>query len=203
MDNPGDSYTPVWRTPLAMALLAWMGLAIGAIVGVWRGLETLPPGVVLGLAAGLLVACPVLLLIWSFWTMMRDPVTGWIAPSALLAFLGGMVPAWGPLLDAGVRLNFESHRPTYEAVVADAAAGRLARLSAAPGGWVEEDRDGLRFRYRGGRPERIDFIWARNAYIEAGVRYNARPCRPTPRMKCLGAGLPLANGYSHYVLLRP
>jgi hypothetical protein len=203
MDDPGDSFTPVWRSPLAMVLLAWMVLAIGGILGAWRAMEALPPMMALGLAMGLFVLAPVLLLAWSFWTMMRDPVTGWIAPSALLTFLGAMVPAWGPLLDAGVRLNFETHHAAYDVIVADSRAGRLMRASSSPGGWVEEDRDGLRFRYRGGRPERIDFIWSRNQFLEAGVRYNARPCRPTVRVKCLAAGLPLDNGYSHYVLLRP
>lgn len=203
MDDLGDSFTPVWRAPLAMVLLAWMAAAVCTVLGAWRILEALPPVMALGVGVGLLVVAPALLLVWSFWTMMRDPVTGWIAPSALLGFLGGMIPAWGPLLDTGIRLNFETHRPAYEAIVADGRAGRLVRATTSPGGWVEEDRDGLKFRYRGGRPERIDFIWSRNDFLEAGVRYNAHPCHPTPQLKCLAAGLPLAEGYSHYVLLRP
>ncbi|MBL8556936.1 MAG: hypothetical protein JNL41_21875 [Phenylobacterium sp.] len=198
-----DSFTPVWRSPLALMMLAWMGLAIGGILGAWRTIEALPPMIALSVGVGLLLVAPAMLLVWSFWAMMRDPVTGWIAPSALLAFLGGMIPAWGPLLDAGIRLNFESHHAAYDEIVADSRAGRLVKATSSPGGWVEEDRDGLRFRYRGGRPERIDFIWSRNQFMEAGVRYNARPCRPTPRLKCLAAGLPLSDGYSHYVLLRP
>jgi hypothetical protein len=203
MDGIGDRFRPVWRTPIAMMLLAWMGLAVGALLGAWRAVEILPPTIAVAMALSIFVAAPAVLLVWAFWTMMRDPVTGWIAPSALLAFGGAMIPAWEPLLDYGARLNFETHRAAYDAIVADGRSGRL-RATAAGASWVMEDRQGVVFRYRPSRPGRIDFVWSRGAILQAGVRYDAEPCRPTLRMKCLAAGAPLTDGYSHYrYLFRP
>lgn len=204
MDGPQDSFTPVWRTPLAVMTLAWIGVALGGLLAAWRALELLPPAIAFALAMGIYVVAPVLLLVWAFLTMMRDPVTGWMAPSALLAFAGALVPAWQPLLDYGARLNFEAHRPQYDAIVADGRAGRLLSPAQRPGFWVEEHRDGVVFRYRPARPDRIVFPWSRNAILQAGVRYDARPCRPSARVKCVASGQPLADGYSHYrYLFRP
>lgn len=195
MGEPED-VRPLWRTPLGAALVAWMVVTIGALVGAWRIAETSPFGVVIGLALGLGVAAPGGLLVWSLWAMMRDPVTGWLAPAGLLFFLGGLVPAWRPLVDIGMRLNFDNHRATYEAVVADAKAGRLQPNRH---GWVVGERDGVRFRYRADRPGEVQFSWVRDDLLAAGVRYDEIPCTPTPRLRCLDRGEPIEGRFFHYV----
>jgi hypothetical protein len=190
-----DDTRPLWRTPLAAALAAWMGVTVGALVGAWRIAEAAPAGVLPGLAVGLGVIAPVGLLVWSLWTMLRDPVTGWMAPAALLFFLGAMVPGWRPLADAGMRMNFETHVATYDAIVADAKAGRMRPDDY---GWVRGMRDGVRFRYRADRPGEVEFVWVRDGLIDAGVRYNDIPCTPTRRLKCLDRGERIEGRYFHY-----
>ncbi|MBI1200607.1 MAG: hypothetical protein GC203_22320 [Phenylobacterium sp.] len=190
-----DDTRPLWRTPLGAALAAWMAVSAGALVAGWRIAETAPAGVLPGLAVGLGLIAPVGLLIWSLWAMLRDPVTGWMAPAALLFFLGAMVPAWRPLADAGMRMNFEAHVETYDAIVADAKAG-LMRPDAH--GWVRGSRDGVRFRYRADRPGEVEFSWVRDGLLDAGVRYNEIPCTPTPQLKCLDRGERIEGRYFHY-----
>jgi hypothetical protein len=194
MGEPED-IRPLWRTPLGAALAAWMVVTLGALLGGWRIAETSPSGVLAGLALGLGVGAPAGLLVWSLWAMLRDPVTGWLAPAALLFFLGALVPAWRPLADAGMRMNFDAHRATYDAIVADAKAGRLR---PDPHGWVAGERDGVRFRYRADRPGEVQFAWVRDGLLDAGVRYDEIPCRPTPRLKCLDRGEPIVGRYFHY-----
>jgi hypothetical protein len=189
----GDLLQPIWRTWLAATLAAWMLLVVGAIIGVWTILETVPVPVALAAAALLLLAGPALLAA-ALWAMMRDPVTGWIAPSAMLFFLGGLGPALGPLSDLGARLNFERHRPAYEAIIADAKAGRLV---ADREGRVEGRRGDVRFRYRADRPSMVDFAWA-GAPLTSGVRYNESACTPAAGLKCLDRGKPLADRFYHY-----
>ena len=189
----GDPLPPIWRTWLAAVLAAWMLMAVGGIVGVWALLETAPTPVVLG-GAALLVLAGIALLVASLWAMMRDPVTGWIAPSAMLFFLGGLGPAFQPLNDAGAQLNFERHRPAYEAIVAEAKAGRLAPDTS---GWVEGRRDEVRFRYRADRPGMVEFAWVRGP-LASGVRYDERVCTPAAGLKCLDRGRPLDDRFFHY-----
>jgi len=190
-----EQFRPVWRTPLAALLIGWMGFTPGLLLGAWRIAETAPPGFLLGLAVSNFAVAPVVLLVWSLWAMARDPVTGWLAPSAFLFFCGAMIPAWQPLTDAGMRLNFQDHRAAYDVIVAEAKAHHFA-----PGadGWVEGVQDGLRFRYRADRPGRIEFVWARSELYEAGVRYDDVLCTPTHTLKCLDRGRPLEGHYFHY-----
>lgn len=190
-----EDHRPVWRTPLAAALAGWMTLVLSATFAAWRIAEIAPPGLVAGLALLLGGIAPVGLLVWSLWTMLRDPVTGWMAPAALLFFCGGLIPAERPLADAGMRFNFRAHRPAYEAIVAEAKAGRLR---PDPGGWVEGVRDGVRFRYRADRPGDIEFPWLHETFVRAGVRYNDIPCRPSPTLKCLDRGELIEGRYFHY-----
>jgi hypothetical protein len=197
MREAGDEPRPIWRRWVAVALVAWMALAVGGLLMAWRLAEILPPGMVPALGLGVFVAAPSVLMIWSFWTMLRDPMTGWIAPSALFAFAGALVPAWQPLLDAGMRLNFEAHRPTYDSIVAEAKGGRMA-LTPDPSGWIEGDRDGVRFRYNVARPGRVEFLWSRDPLFETGVRYDDAPCTPTPKLKCIARGRLLEGHYFHY-----
>jgi hypothetical protein len=156
-------------------------------------LETAPAPVVLG-GAALLVLAGVALLAASLWAMMRDPVTGWIAPSAMLFFVGGLGPAFQPLNDWGARLNFERHRPAYEAIIAEAKAGRLV---ANQQGWVDGRREHVRFRYRADRPDMVEFAWAKGP-LSSGVRYNEIACTPGIGLKCLDRGRPLEDRFYHY-----
>jgi hypothetical protein len=189
----GDPLPPIWRTWLAATLAAWMLLVIGGIVGAWAILETVPTPLTMAGAAILILAGPALLAA-ALWAMMRDPVTGWIAPSAMLFFLGGLGPALGPLNELGARLNFERHRPAYVAIIADAKAGRLVPNGA---GWVEGLRGDVRFRYRADRPDIVEFAWARGP-LSSGVRYHEGGCTPGPRLKCLDRGRPLVDRFYHY-----
>ena len=186
MSEAVDPIRPVWRRPLAGALAAWMLLMVAAPLGYGRLLELAPEGAFPLLAIGLLAPAPGLL-IWSFWTMQRDPITGWIAPSAFLAFAGGYVPAFEPLLDAGVQLNFHAHRPAYEAVVAQSRLDPPAH-GARLTGWVVEQRDGISFRHRADRPGVIEFVWRSDGWIEAGVRFDPHPCRASRAVRCINPG---------------
>jgi len=73
MGDPADTMRPVWRTRLAAALLAWMGLVIGATLASSRLLESLPAGSLPFVALGLYIAPIPILLVWSFWAMLREP----------------------------------------------------------------------------------------------------------------------------------
>ena len=72
---------PVWRTPLAVALVAWMGMAVVMTLGAARLMEATPEGLAPVMIAAVFVIPPPTLAIWSFWVMLREPVTGWIAPA--------------------------------------------------------------------------------------------------------------------------
>ena len=184
--SEGYATRPVWRRPLATVLAVWMLLMVAAPLSFGRMLELAPEGAFPLIAGGLLAPAP-MLLIWSFWTMQREPMTGWMAPSAMLAFAGGYVAAFMPLLDAGIWLNFHAHRPAYEAIVAETRDDPPAK-GAPLRGWVVEQRDGISFRHRADRPGVIEFVWASEAWIEAGVRFNPRPCRATRTLRCVNPG---------------
>lgn len=195
MGDAAGTIRPIWRTPLAAALAGWMLLVIGLTLGAGRLMEVLPGETLMVLAAGAYVAPVPILLAWSFWAMLREPMTAWLAPTILLTFCGAFVPAYGPLLDAGARLNFRAHKPAYEAIVAEAAN---LRALGGPDGAVTGVRNGVRFRYRADRPGEIDFVWARNSAFTEGVVYDDTPCVPVPGRSCADRGRPLEGFYSHY-----
>ena len=176
MGEAADSLRPIWRTPLAAALIAWIGLVIGATLASSRLLESLPTGALPFVAVGLYLAPIPILLIWSFWAMLREPMTGWLAPTIVLAFCGGFVPAFRPLFDAGVDLNFAAHRPVYDAIVADVAAGGVA----SPGGrgWIQGSQRNIRYGFQPDHRDVVQFVWSDNTYLPAAVVYDARSCGP-------------------------
>lgn len=188
---------PVWRTPLAVAIAAWMGMSVAMTLGAARLMEVTPDGLAPVLIAAIFVIPPPSLLIWSFWAMVRDPITGWLAPATLMAFCGAFVPMFQPLFDAGVRMNFEARRPAYEGIVADARAGRLVGVANARG-WVVGERGQVRFRYRPSEPGVVDFVWARAYGFRAGVIYDDTPCVARPGYSCLARGEPLDARYAYY-----
>src|SRR5689334_17685348 len=143
MGEAADTIRPVWRTRLAAALVAWMGLVIGATLASSRLLEVLPASVLPFAAFSLFITPIPIFLVWGFWTMLREPLTGWLAPTVVLAFCGGFVPAFKPLFDLGVNLNFAARRPAYEAIVDDVTSGRLA--AAEGGGWTQGLRGDIRY----------------------------------------------------------
>ena len=195
MGDAAETFRPIWRTPLAAVLAAWMAMVIITTLGAGRLMEVMPEGTILILGSAIYLAPAPLLLAWSFWAMLREPMTAWLAPTLLLAFCGGVVPAFGPLLDLGARVNFAAHRPTYDAIVAEAAR---TRTRGGPDGAVTGERDGVRYRYRAEQPGAIDFPWARNAMFAEGVRYDDSPCVPKRGLRCADHGQPLAGDYSHY-----
>lgn len=188
---------PVWRTPLAVAIAAWIGLAISMTLGAARLMEVTPEGLAPVLLAAIFVVPPPLLIVWSFWAMMRDPLTGWLAPAALMAFCGAFVPMVSPLYETGVRINFEARRPTYEAIVADAKAGRIVGVANARG-WVEGERGEVKFRYRPADPGVIDFVWVRAYGVRAGVFHDDTPCVAKPGYSCIDRGEPLDGPFAYY-----
>lgn len=188
---------PVWSTPLAAALLAWMGLVAVATFAAPRLMEVTPPAVAPFMIASLYVVAPLILLVWSFWTMLREPMTGWLAPTILMAFAGAFVPVARPLYDAGVRLNFDAHRPAYEAIAAEARAGTLGGRPNARG-WITGSRDGVRFRHRLTDPGMIDFAWVQAYGFKAGIRYDDSPCVRRPGARCIDRGEPLAERFTYY-----
>lgn len=188
---------PVWRTPLAAVLVAWMALATAATLVAPRVMELTPPAAGPLLIAAVYVIPPPVLLIWSFWSMLREPMTGWLAPTVLMAFCGGFVPLAQPLYQAGVRLNFEDRRPVYEAIAAEVRAGTLGGLPNARG-WIVGQRDGVRFRYRRADLGMVDFPWSQAYGVRAGVRYDDTPCVARPGARCVDQGEALAKGFTYY-----
>ena len=188
---------PVWSTPLAAVLIAWMALAVAGAVAAARLMEVTPATVAPMLVLALYVIPPPALLAWSFWSMMREPVTGWLAPTVLMAFCGGFVPLAMPLYDAGVRLNFESRRPIYQTVVTEVREGRIAGAPNARG-WITGERDGVRFRFRPADRGVVDFGWAQVYGFRTGVRYDDTPCVSRPGARCIDRGERLAERYSYY-----
>lgn len=188
---------PVWRTGLAAALTAWMALSLAGVLAAARLMEVTPSPVAPLLIVGLYLLPPPALLVWSFWHMMREPVTGWLAPTVLMAFCGTLVPLAPPLYDAGVKLNFEARRPTYEAIAAEVRDGRIG---GAPNrrGWIMGQRDGVRFRFRPADRGVVDFGWAQAYGFKAGVRYDDSPCISRPGALCIDRGERLAERYTYY-----
>lgn len=192
MGGEGEQPRPIWRTPLALVLLAWIVAVLGATLAAGRLMEMIPPPVLVWAAIGLYLAPIPPLLAWGVWAMLREPMTGWMAPTLLMAFCGGFVPAAKPLFDAGVDLNFIARRPTYDAIVQDARAP-----PPRVGGRVEGERDGVRFRYIVERPGEIAFIWA-DGEAGAGIRYDDTPCVATRTTRCVDRGRRLTREYSFY-----
>ena len=172
MGEAADTIRPVWRTRLGLVLIAWMGGVIGVTLASSRLLEVLPGAAVPFIAIGFYLTPIPILLVWGFWAMLREPLTGWLAPTLLLAFCGGMVPAFRPLFDAGVSLNFAAHRPAYEAIVADIAA----TASSDAKGWIEGRAGTVRYGYRADHRDVIQFTWSGGDYLPSGVVYDARAC---------------------------
>ena len=172
MGEPADTIRPVWRTRLAAVLLAWMGLVVGTTLASSRLLELLPPSATPFMAIGLYIVPIPILLVWGFWAMLREPMTGWLAPTIVMAFCGAFIPAFRPLFDAGVSLNFAAHRPAYEAIVADVGAG------GDPGqrGWIEGRVGSVRYGYQADHREVIQFTWSEGVYLPSGVVYDAKSC---------------------------
>lgn len=170
-----DAIQPVWRTRLAAVAIAWMGLVVGTTLASSRLLETLPGEVVPFVAVSLYITPIPILLAWSFWTMLREPLTGWLAPTVILAFSGGFVAAAPVLFDAGVALNFAAHRPAYDALIADVALGRLAVDPDAPG-WTMGTRGEVAYGFQARRRDLVQFPWSDNSYLASAVVYDARTC---------------------------
>lgn len=189
--------TPIWRTRLWPALMAWMGLAVAAPFGVWPLEEQAPLSVVAGTLILLFVVAPAVLLAWSLVHMMREPVSGWICPTLMLAFCGSLVPAARPLADAGLLLNLHAHTSVYERLIGEAKAGRLSGRPIG-GGWVEGTRDTIRYRFNPARPGRMEFVWMDSRLYFSGVRYDETPCRPQPGLRCASRGRTIEGLYSYF-----
>lgn len=198
MGDATETIRPIWRTPLSAALAGWMAIVLGVTLASGRLMEIVPGDSILILAIALYVAPVPILLGWSFWAMLREPMTAWLAPTILLAFCSGFVPAMGPLLDVGTRLNFAAHRPAYVAIAAEAARNRALGDES---GSVSGVRDGVRYRYRAARPGEIDFVWIDSRWIRAGVRYDDTPCVASPGSRCVDSGRPMGGNYSFYRLI--
>ena len=175
MGEATDTMRPIWRTRLAAVLVAWMGLVVGTTLASSRLLEVLPADVLPFVVVSLYLTPIPILLIWAFWSMLREPETGWLAPTVLLAFCGGFVPASRLLFDAGVSLNFAVHRPAYEAIVGDVASGRLAAQPGATG-WTEGQRQSVRYGFLAAHRDVVQFTWSENPYLPSAVVYDARSC---------------------------
>lgn len=188
---------PVWRTRLAAALAAWIGLVLAATLAAGRLMELTPPAVAPLLLAGLYVVAPVILLVWSFWFMLREPMTGWLGPTVLMGFIGAFVPLAPPLYEAGVKLNFEARRPAYEAIAAEVRDGRIGGAANARG-WIVGQRGDVRFKFRPADRGMIDFGWAQAYGFRSGVRYDDTPCVSRPGAICIDRGEPLAERFTYY-----
>jgi len=180
---------PIWRTPLAGALVGWMLVVIGVTLGSSRLMENMPGGVLPLVVAGVYLVPIPILLVWGFWTMLREPVTGWLAPTVLLAFVGGFIPAFVPLFDAGVSLNFLTRRPAYDSIVAEVQDGRLSHPPDA-NGRVRGRRGDIRYSFAAARSDVIQFDWSNDSSLVIMVVYDRRSCRG-PRTRPRAPGEPL------------
>lgn len=195
MGDSTETIRPIWRTPLAAALAGWMAIVLGVTLASGRLMEFVPGDSILILALAVYVAPVPILLAWSFWAMLREPMTGWLAPTILLAFCSGFAPAMGLLLDVGTQLNFTAHRAAYAAIAAEAARNRALGDET---GSVVGVRDGVRYRYRAAQPGEIDFVWIDSSWIRAGVRYDDTPCVASRGSRCVDSGRSMGGDYSFY-----
>lgn len=191
MGENADIIRPIWRTPLAAVLVAWMLIVVGITLSAPRLIETLPGDLLLIAFVGVYLLPIPALLVWGFWAMLREPLTGWLAPTLLLTFCGAAVPAAQPLFDTGVHLNFLAHRSVYDEIALEAR-----KVGGA--GMMSGSRDGVRFSYDRSRPSRVFFGWGDGRNVTMGVYYDNTPCVARRGRVCAEIGRPLAPNYSFY-----
>ena len=180
MGETADTIRPVWRTRLAAALVAWMGLILGTTLASSRLLEVVSGHVLPYLAAALYIAPIPVFLAWGFWAMLREPMTGWLAPTIMLTFCGAFIAGFPQLFGAGVMLNFLAHRPTYDAIVADVATGAIGG-DRAQRGWIQARQGRVRYAFQAGHRGLVQFVWSEQDYLPAAVVYDAKACGVAPR----------------------
>lgn len=172
--------TSVWRTWPGRVLLAWMALVVFVALAYGPLLEVLSSDAVSWGGLLVLFGAPAALLPWSLWALIRRPRSAWPAPAGLLLFCAAFVFGGDKPWIAGGWLNLMRHRVAYDAVVADAKAGRLP--GAGSDRWVEGSRGGVDYIVAAWSPTTVIFPWHRNPYGGGwiGVTYDEEDCPPHP-----------------------
>jgi len=194
--------TPVWRTLLAKTLAVWMVIALVSFLAAARLTELLPVWAFSAFIVMLYLVAPVALLAWSTAMLIRRPRVNWPALAALLTCCVGLFASERMLFDAGVHLNFLSHRSAYDRIVADARFGRLDGSPDATGR-MSGERDGIRYIVDRRAPLELEFVWSREDSMMLSVIYDERGCpRPPAPPQRPSAKAPTAvqrAGASHHL----
>lgn len=178
-------------------LLAWMSLCLLTSLAFVVLLDLvryeiypwLIAAVYLGGGGLLFAACAV--------AAVRAPQRWWPASVALLTFCVAIVPLTAPLAYAGVWLNFQLHKPAYEAVITDWKAGRLPNPPDARG-CVHGSAHGVEYSsFECTRPQ-LAFPWGDDPASLTGVMYDEEDCprappEPLPPPRVNGEVPPMKN----------
>lgn len=163
----------VWRTRLVRSVLAWMVLSVLLILGLGPLGELLADAPLLHIVT-LLIALPGLLLFgWGVVAVIRAPRRNWPTPLLVIGFSAALLFAAEPLVLAGARLHFMRREATYERILAEGQAGRLAMDEA---GWARGRRYGVPYEVKVGDNPGGLFRWGTEPWGFFGILYDEYEC---------------------------
>jgi hypothetical protein len=177
-DGKADPTTRAQSATTWRLALGWVALLIIEIFGLPWWQEALSFN---GLQAALVANAAIAfgLLLWCLWRLIRSPKSEWVGLTLLIAAATSSVPLAAPLYFSGAYLKLVVMRPTYEALRADAAAGKLNTGKR----FVYGSARGVRFFFDSPNPGAITFPWSETPYGGfVGVEYDPEDCprRPEP-----------------------
>jgi len=204
-----DIQTPIWRTWLAKALLAWVGLALVTTLAFARLMELLDEKPLAAVLVTVCLAAPLGLLVCCCWKLRGNPRANWPPLAVLLVSIGVLFAASGPLFDASVYLNFMAHRPAYDRIIAETSTGELSGPVDA-NGQIVGTRHGVSYQFNPARPRLLQFSWTRDGALLLAVYYDEGRCPDQSAKQIRRPGLPaptLRASYSrhlagHYCLMQ-
>jgi hypothetical protein len=169
--------------PFEAAFAGWIVVAVVFWLALMRLLELLSP-VAFGVVwAAVYLGAPLVLLLWAISRAIRRRGPWLFVPAVLFAAV--VVLASGIfLVQVSAYLNFLAHKTAFDAVVADAKAGRLDRAGS---------RHGVRYILPFERPDAVVFPWNHDTHGGwIGVAYDEDDCppKPPPRPEPTKAGEP-------------
>ena len=162
-------------SPAVAATSVWMVVAIALALGVTRLEEIAPYPVLFLLLAAVYGVAPPALLAWAFALRRPKRRHAMLVGGSVLLVSVLLVAGAGWFLRMSARLNFEMHKPDYDAVVLDALHGRLrGKLDRA--GRLHGVSHGVRFIYDTRRPGHVEFPLTINPVFTDRVEFDVRPC---------------------------
>lgn len=167
----------MWRSRFSRWFFLWVFLALASALA-WGRLTEVAATLMTSVVMGLFLLPVLPMLFWSLRLLHRQPRTNWPAPVAVLLFCALAVAGLSPLMWTSTFLNFMSHKATYDRIVADAKAGRLAP-NGGPG-WTSGRRYGVDYYWQhspGQASPSLQFNWGVPGGF-SGIIYDEVECPP-------------------------